>query len=45
MTKHLIAAIGIVGILKTGPDCRTTAPTVPTTQPAPAAQTMPNSVR
>jgi len=45
MAKHLIAAIGIVGILGAGPGCRSTTPSVRTPQPAPAAQAMPDSVR
>ena len=45
MTKHLIAAIGIVGILVAGSACRSTAPAVRTPQPAPAAQSLPDSLR
>jgi 5'-nucleotidase (lipoprotein e(P4) family) len=45
MTKHLIAAIGIVGILGAGPGCRSTRPPVQTPQPAPPPQTLPDSVR
>jgi 5'-nucleotidase (lipoprotein e(P4) family) len=45
MTKHLIAAVGIVGILGAGPGCRSTRPPVQTPQPATAAQTLPDSVR
>jgi 5'-nucleotidase (lipoprotein e(P4) family) len=49
MTKHVIAAIGIVGILTTTASCRsTTAPPVRTPQPAAAAapaSTLPDSLR
>ncbi len=48
MTKQLIAAIGIIGLLATTAGCRATAPTVHTPQPAtsPASTpTLPDSIR
>jgi acid phosphatase len=45
MTKHLIVAVGIVGMMAAGSGCRSTAPALRTPQPAPAAQALPDSVR
>jgi 5'-nucleotidase (lipoprotein e(P4) family) len=46
MTKHVIAAIGIVGILATTPSCRSTAaPPVRTPQPSAVASALPDSIR